>query len=71
MGIHTHRCTMPNAVAKGGTVFDSLRENSAKEDVDLLTREVLELNDLKPSQLVSLGSLEVTNARANNIEAAM
>jgi chromosome partitioning protein len=60
----------PNAIAKGGTIFDSLRENSAKEDIDLLTREVLELNDLKLPQLVSLGSLEVTNTRTNT-EATM
>jgi chromosome partitioning protein len=59
----------PNSIAKGGSIFDSLRENSAKEDVDLLTREVLELNDLK-LPLVSLGSLEVTKPEAT-IEAAI
>jgi len=47
----------PNAVAKGGTIFDSLRESTAKEDIDLLTREILELPDAK-DQSVSLGSLE-------------
>lgn len=49
----------PNSIAKGGTIFDSLKESSAKEDVDLLTREVLELNDLKLPPSISLGSLDV------------
>lgn len=61
----------PNAIAKGGSIFDSLRENSAKEDIDLLTREVLELNDLKLPQSVSLGSLEVTQAKAPTVEATL
>jgi len=58
----------PNAVAKGGTIFDSLRESTAKEDVDLLTREILELKELKQQQSVSLGSLEKTR---NEITAEM
>jgi chromosome partitioning protein len=62
----------PNSIAKGGTVFDSLRESSAKEDVDLLTREILELNDLKHPQTVSLGSLETTpTASEPTLEATM
>jgi chromosome partitioning protein len=35
----------PNAIAKGQTVFDTVRETPAKDDVDLLTREVLEIGE--------------------------
>jgi len=55
----------PNAVAKGGTIFDSLRESTAKEDIDLLTREVLELKDIGHQQSISLGSLEKTRIETN------
>jgi chromosome partitioning protein len=50
----------PNAIAKGGTIFDSLRESTAKEDIDLLTREILELKEVDGRQFISLGSLEKT-----------
>lgn len=47
----------PNAIAKGQSIFDSLRDSPAKEDVDLLTREVLEIaSPALPA--ISLGSLE-------------
>lgn len=38
---------LPNAVAKGMTIFDSLRESSAKIDVDLFVREALQLDDIR------------------------
>lgn len=38
---------LPNAVDKGITIFDSLRDNSAKTDIDLFVREALELDELK------------------------
>jgi chromosome partitioning protein len=46
----------PNAIAKGQSVFDSLRDTPAKEDADLLTREILEFA-APESPAVSLGSL--------------
>jgi chromosome partitioning protein len=33
---------LPNAVAKNKTIFDSLRSSTAKEDIDLLAREIIE-----------------------------
>jgi chromosome partitioning protein len=36
-----------NAVAKGETIFDSLRDSSAKTDIDLFVREVMKLDSLK------------------------
>lgn len=38
---------LPNAVDKGFTIFDSLRDNSAKTDIDLFVREALQLDELK------------------------
>jgi len=47
----------PNIVTKGGSIFDNLKATTSKEDIDLLTREILQLqNTTGPS--VSLGSLE-------------
>jgi chromosome partitioning protein len=49
----------PNAIARGQSVFDSLKMTTAKEDIDLLTRELLEIT--APSEIknsVSLGKLE-------------
>ncbi|MCA9508561.1 MAG: ParA family protein [Myxococcales bacterium] len=40
----------PNAANKSVTVFDSLRENPAKLDIDLFVREALELDRLKMNQ---------------------
>ncbi|HZW60734.1 MAG TPA: ParA family protein [Candidatus Babeliales bacterium] len=34
---------LPNSVAKGKSIFDSLRPSTAKEDIDLLAREFIEL----------------------------
>ena len=33
----------PNSIAKGETIFDSLKSSTAKEDIDLLTREIIDL----------------------------
>lgn len=49
-----------NVIVKGESLFDSLKDSTAKEDIDLLTREILEIkNDSTLSkEEVSLGSLE-------------
>lgn len=49
----------PNVIAQGISIYDSLRHSPAKEDIDLLTKEILDIN--KPSNKtseISLGSLE-------------
>lgn len=49
----------PNSIARGQSIFDTLKMTTAKEDIDLLTRELLEI--AAPSQnqnSVSLGTLE-------------
>jgi chromosome partitioning protein len=38
---------LPNAVDKGLTIFDSLRDNTAKTDIDLFVRESLQLDQLR------------------------
>lgn len=49
----------PNVIASGTSIFDTLKINSAKEDIDLLTREILEIKQLSREQSeISLGSLE-------------
>jgi chromosome partitioning protein len=48
-----------NTIARGQSIFDSLKMTTAKEDIDLLTRELLEI--IAPSERkssVSLGRLE-------------
>jgi|JI10StandDraft_1071094.scaffolds.fasta_scaffold196322_2 chromosome partitioning protein len=52
---------LPNTVDKGLTIFDSLRENSAKTDIDLFVREALQLDDLrKGKQLKKSAPLKVS-----------
>jgi chromosome partitioning protein len=46
----------PNSITNGQSIFDAIRPTSAKEDVDLLTREILEISKSK-TQEVSLGNL--------------
>lgn len=48
----------PNAVAQGISIFDSMKNTSAKEDIDLLTRELLGIEKIDNEQKVMLGSLE-------------
>lgn len=48
----------PNSTAKEMSIFDTLKNNSAKEDIDLLTRELLGIENIKPEQDITLGSLE-------------
>ena len=50
---------IPNAIAKGISIFDTLKTTTAKEDIDLLTKEILELQE-KPTSYseISLGKLE-------------
>jgi chromosome partitioning protein len=49
----------PNAIARGQSIFDTLKITTAKEDIDLLTRELLEISAPSESKNdVSLGKLE-------------
>ncbi len=48
----------PNVIAQGISIFDSMRNNSAKEDIDLLTRELLGIESSNNEQKITLGSLE-------------
>jgi chromosome partitioning protein len=36
----------PNAIAKGQTIYDNLKFNLAKDDIDNLTKEILQIGDL-------------------------
>lgn len=47
----------PNVIAKGLSIFDTLRSSTAKEDIDLLTQEILEIPN-KIGNKIELGSLE-------------
>ncbi|WP_029463781.1 ParA family protein [Rickettsiella massiliensis] len=38
---------LPNSVSKGKSIFDSIRASSAKEDIDLLSREFIELTKIE------------------------
>lgn len=38
---------LPNAVSKGRSIFDSLKSSTAKEDIDLLAREIIEMSAIK------------------------
>lgn len=49
----------PNAIAKGQSIFDLLKVTTAKEDIDLLTREILGFKENSDFQSeISLGTLE-------------
>lgn len=37
----------PNTIYTGSTIFSTLKNSSAKEDIDLFTREILELNGIR------------------------
>lgn len=55
----------PNTIAKGQSIFDTLKVTTAKEDVDLLTREIFELDEPSRKKVdVSLGTLEETQLEA-------
>ena len=60
-----HSQEFPNATAKGESVFDVIRETSAKEDVDLLTVELLDIAKSKSRKdSISLGNIETAQAVA-------
>ena len=40
---------LPNSVANGKSIFDSLKNTTAKEDIDLLTREIIAISKLHDS----------------------
>jgi chromosome partitioning protein len=49
----------PNVIAQGISIYDPTRNSSAKEDIDLLIREILGISEIKPDKnMFSLGSLE-------------
>jgi len=50
---------IPNSIAAGYSIFTSLRPSTAKEDMDLITREILEIKeDDNNRQEIYLGNLE-------------
>ena len=53
----------PNSIANRISIFDSLKNSSVKEDIDLLTREILDINSSESE--ISFGKLEET--MRNNI----
>lgn len=57
-----HSQEFPNAIAKGESIFETVRDTPAKEDVDLLTVELLELKSQRQPEhcAAALGSLEET-----------
>jgi chromosome partitioning protein len=59
-----------NAIARGDNIFENLQKNPAKEDIDILTREILEIDETVAEQpSVILGSLsEQANIAAAEAE---
>jgi len=53
----------PNVIAQGTSIFDQTKNNSAKEDIDLLTREILGIEPINNDQKITLGSLEQNETR--------
>jgi len=52
----------PNAIANGIAIFDNLKTSSAKEDIDLLTQEILGIQKKQPAD-VSLGNLDTSEQK--------
>lgn len=48
----------PNVIAQGISIFDSVKNSAAKEDIDLLTQELLGIETMNKNHGISLGSLE-------------
>jgi chromosome partitioning protein len=48
----------PNVIAQGISIYDSLRSTTAKEDIDMLTKEILGICSTDTKREISLGSLE-------------
>lgn len=44
---------LPNAVSKNKTIFDSVKSSSVKEDIDLLTREIIERSLIQSTEELS------------------
>lgn len=53
---------LPNSISSGKTIFDSLRASAAKEDIDLLTREFIEISRI--NQNVDSSEQELLSATA-------
>lgn len=51
-----------NVLTKGASIFDSLTQTSAKEDIDLLTRELLKIGDFADSQSLNTSRLTAVSA---------
>jgi chromosome partitioning protein len=49
---------LPNSVSKGKSIYDSLKASTAKEDIDLLAREIIE-RSVKPN--LSKHKIEISN----------
>lgn len=47
----------PNSISNNETIFDNMKASTAKEDIDLLTREILEINNNNSANEISLGKL--------------
>jgi len=58
-----------NAAANGGTIYDTLKSTSAKEDIDTFTREILEIRTTKENKIV-LGSLSSSDKNSDTKLAA-
>lgn len=41
---------LPNSISKGKTIYDTLRSSVAREDIDLLAREIMECTTLESAQ---------------------
>ena len=41
---------LPNSISKGKSIYDSLKSSVAKEDIDLLTREIMECTMIDSAQ---------------------
>lgn len=51
-----------NVLTKGASIFDSLIQTSAKEDIDLLTREILKIGDFAESESLNTSRLSAVSA---------
>ena len=59
----------PNAIARGQSLFDALKMTTAKEDIDLLTMELLEISAPSTKKnSISLGTLDEVDLAVSDEE---
>ena len=56
-----------NVLTKGESIYDSLNNSPAKEDIDLLTKEILNIGSLVNKESSDISRLTTDKKKSNNL----